>query len=129
MENTGRMTPTDEILHYCRRRGLPPPALEYQFVSFRDWKFDLAWPELLVAVEIQGGSFGGKPCPVCKRRPGGRHNSGPAMRDEFEKLAHAAIRGWSVIPLMPEQVKEATGLDWIRRALVLAIYRQQGMKV
>jgi hypothetical protein len=110
-------TPTELICDHCRRNGLPKPALEYRFVTFRDWRFDLAFIEQKLAVEIQGGNFGGKLCPACKRRPGGRHNSPEAMREEYEKLAHAAIRGWRVIVLMPEQVRPETGLSWIERAL------------
>lgn len=112
-----KLTPTDHIIAHCAARGLPAPVREWPLVAWRAWRFDLAWPSALLALEIQGGSFAGKPCPVCKRRPGGRHNSAAALRDEYEKLAHAAILGWRVLLLMPEQVKPETGLAWIEQAL------------
>ena len=34
--------------------GLPEPEREYQFDEARKWKFDFAWPEKRVAVEIDG---------------------------------------------------------------------------
>jgi hypothetical protein len=100
------MTPTERILRHCRRAGLPKPALEYQFVAFRDWRFDLAWPDLLIAVEVNGGSF-----------IQGRHTRGAGHEADNEKLAHAAIRGWRVIQCTPGQVERGQALHWIERIL------------
>jgi hypothetical protein len=109
------LTPAEKIAHHCRRRSLPRPTVEFQFVAFRAWKLDVAWPELLVGVDIQGGAF-----------KGGHHSRGPGMRDDFEKLAHAVMRNWRVLLMMPEQVKAETGLFWIERTLRLAMSQQAG---
>ena len=43
--------------------GIPPPVLEMRFHPIRRWRFDMAWVEKSVAVEVDGGMWGG-----------GRHN-------------------------------------------------------
>lgn len=60
------------------------------------WKFDLADAQYLVAIEIDGGGYAGKPCPLCGQRPGGRHSRGD--RDsERAKLNEAQAMGWRVL--------------------------------
>ena len=43
--------------------GLPKPVLEWKFHPKRKWQADLAWPELQIAVEIEGGVSG--PLLIC----------------------------------------------------------------
>lgn len=60
------------------------PEIEYCFYPGRKWKFDFAWPDLLVAVEADGITSKGK---------GGRHNSDA----DREKINCAACEGWRVL--------------------------------
>lgn len=65
-------------------KGVPAPVKEHQFHPKRKWRFDFAWPERMVAVEIDGGQW---------KKGGGRHN-----RDsDREKLNAAAALGWRVL--------------------------------
>jgi hypothetical protein len=43
--------------------GLPKPARELPFHPRSRWRFDLAWPDQRVAVEVDGGTWvtGGSP--------------------------------------------------------------------
>ena len=77
----------------CVDQGWPAPTAEHRFNLDRRWRFDLAWPNHWVAVEIQGGLFAS-----------GRHTQGAALRREFEKLNDAQVRGWIVLLILPEQI-------------------------
>ncbi len=65
---------------------LPKPVRQYKFHSKRKWRFDFAWPEFKIAVEIQGGSF-----------TFGGHNRGFSQSRDFEKHNAATILGWKVL--------------------------------
>lgn len=73
-------------------RGLPFPVAEYRFGSPRRWRFDWAWPEALIAVEVDGGRWA---------PGGGKH----ASDEDREKLNSAAARGWRVFRVAPSQLK------------------------
>lgn len=60
------------------------------------WRFDLAELRRKVVIEIDGGGWGGSPCPVCGERPGGRHSRGDRERERL-KLNSAAALGWVVL--------------------------------
>jgi hypothetical protein len=86
--------------------GLPAPEREHLFARPRLWRFDFAWPALLLAVEVEGG--------VWTR---GRHTRGQGFIDDMEKYNRAAVLGWSVLRVTPQQA--AGGqlvlvlLDWL----------------
>lgn len=107
MSTTITITPTDEILHHCRRRGYPAPTPEYQFAwPLRDWRFDLAWPDLMIAIEIDGAVF-----------VGGRHTRGVGYEADCEKLNEAMLRGWRVLRVTPGLVRSRSALGWIDRLM------------
>lgn len=99
------------------QHGLPAPVLEHKFHMERRWRFDLAWVTQKVALEIQGGLFAGKPCQVCGRRSGGRHNHPEAMRNEYEKLNAAATLGWRVLFILPEEALKISTMQLIGAAI------------
>lgn len=68
-----------------RALGLPEPAREYVFAKPRRWRFDFAWVDLLVAVELEGGIFSG-----------GRHTRGAGFEADLIKYNTALMNGWSV---------------------------------
>lgn len=84
---------------------------EWRFHKSRRWRFDVALPDVKLAIEINGGAF---------LKDGGRHTRGPGYRADCEKLAHAAILGWRVIPCLPEQVKSGLVLRYVEQALTAA---------
>lgn len=89
--------------------GLPDPAPEHRFgaaivggpgkglrarlalAGLRDWRFDWAWINERVAVEVDGGAW----MPF-----GGRH----AHDDDRRKLNAAAERGWLVLRYSPQMI-------------------------
>ena len=96
----------DLLATQCSHVGLPLPMREWEFHPFRKWRFDCAWVQHWLALEIDGGAF-----------VGGRHTTGKGFRDDCEKLNEAACLGWRVIRVLPEQVKSGQALGWIERIL------------
>lgn len=84
--------------------GLPEPEFEHRFHGKRKWRFDLAWPMMLVAVEVHGG--------VWTR---GRHTTGAGFTKDREKMNEACCLGWRVIEVTTGQVKSGEALDWLQR--------------
>lgn len=66
--------------------GAPQPVREYRFHPVRRWRFDFAWPDHQVAVELQGGTWSK-----------GRHVRGHGYENDCEKLAEAQLNGWVVL--------------------------------
>ena len=64
---------------------LSTPVTEYRFHLKRKWRFDFAWPDQKLAVEIEGGTF--------KKS---RHTSGPGFHNDCEKYNAAVLEGWKV---------------------------------
>lgn len=89
---------------YLVARGLPKPETEHRFHPNRQWRFDFAWPAAKIALEVEGATFAGKPCPHCGQRKGGRHNSGTGFRADIEKYNAAAALGWRVLRCEPKQL-------------------------
>jgi len=64
---------------------LPPWQREYQFEKARKWRFDFAWPQHMVAIECEGGTWSG-----------GAHTRGKHFASDCAKYNHAAMLGWAV---------------------------------
>jgi len=78
---------------------------QYQFAPGRRWRFDMAWPARMVAVEVDGGEWVAH---------GGRH----ARASDYDKLNTAAILGWRVVRLRPSHLRNATATVSTIRALL-----------
>jgi len=81
----------------CVMAGLPPPVAEHRFHPVRKWRFDFAWPDRKVALEVEGGVF-----------VQGRHSRGAGIRADIEKYNTATLLGWRVLRYLPEQLQAAT---------------------
>jgi len=75
-------------------QGFPEPVCEYRFTPPRKFKFDLAWPELKIAVELEGGVYSG-----------GRHTRGKGFEGDCEKYNLAAEQGWLVLRYTTNMLK------------------------
>lgn len=93
------------LLAQCRSvESLPIPVTELKFHAVRRWRFDVAFVDAQLAVEVDGGGF-----------IQGRHSRGAGMEKDAEKYAEAAILGWTIIRTTPKLVKNGQTLDWIVR--------------
>jgi very-short-patch-repair endonuclease len=98
----------DGLLWQLRATGLPDPVTEYAFAKAqgRRWRFDLAWPDLKVAVEVDGGGF-----------VQGRHSRGMGIERDSEKFSTAAAHGWRVFRVTPRMVRDGAALALIEEGL------------
>ena len=94
------------IIAAVAQRGYGVAEPEHRFHAARRWRFDLAWPALLVAFEREGATW-----------QGGRHTSGKGYRDDCEKYNEAAIAGWLVIRATVDQIQSGAALVWLLDAL------------
>ncbi len=76
------------------------PVREYRFHPERRWRFDFAWPDIKLAVEIDGR---------------GRHQTVVGVRNDCEKLNEALRLGWRVLRFPACDKKLAA--DWVRTIL------------
>jgi hypothetical protein len=86
--------------------GIEAAAKEFRFHPDRKWRFDLAWPSLLIAVEVHGGIH-----------TGGRHTRGGGFEKDREKMNEAQILGWIVLEVTGEQIRSGQALAWVEKAL------------
>lgn len=94
--------------HQLRAVGLPDPVREHRFHGTRKWRFDYAWPEQLLAVEIEGGVWAKTP---------GRHTRGSGFCNDCEKYNHAALLGWRVLRGEAKMVESGDLLKFVELAL------------
>lgn len=89
--------------------GLPPPETEYPFARSikRRWRFDYAWPDLMLALEIEGGIW---------RRGGGAHSRPANILRDIEKYNAATLLGWRLIRATPEMARDGRLLDLLQQA-------------
>lgn len=79
---------------------------EFRFHPARRWRFDFAWPDLMLAVEIDGGVYSG-----------GRHTRGKGFEADCEKLNASAVRGWTVLRYTAGMLRRPDALADLRAVL------------
>lgn len=79
---------------------------EYKFHPERRWRLDFAWPDQKLAVEIEGGTWGG-----------GRHTTGAGFEKDCEKYAEALCLGWRVLRVTGTQVRKGQAVGWLTRCI------------
>ena len=93
-----------EIVYRVSEAFMTPVHTEYRFgamaaggagkglrarleaLGLRDWRFDVAIPEYMIAVELDGGTW-----------IQGRHSRGAGVISDMDKINAATVRGWRVL--------------------------------
>lgn len=97
----------EEAFAWQVRAGkLPQPVREYRFHPTRKFRFDFAWPDRLIAIEIEGGVWSG-----------GRHTSGKGFTADCIKYAEAAVLGYRVLRVTGDMVKNGQALRYAELVL------------
>jgi len=97
----------DLLLFQVRAAGLPEPEREHRFsTTGRRWRFDLSWPDYLVAAECEGATW-----------VQGRHTSGAGFAADTIKYDEAAILGWCVLRFTRNQIESGLAIQTVERAL------------
>ena len=77
---------------WWKAAGLPAPVAEHRFHPTRRWRFDWAFLDRLVALEVEGGVW-----------QQGRHTRGSGFVKDIEKYNAAAALGWRIIRALPRK--------------------------
>jgi hypothetical protein len=94
------------LLNRLERAGLPLGEAQHRFDPRRRFRFDRAWPEHKVAVEVQGGVW-----------TNGRHARGSGITSDAIKFSIAAALGWRVLVMTKPMIEEGLAVDLIAQAL------------
>lgn len=76
---------------------------EFCAIPGRKFRWDFAWPDNKLLVEVQGGSWNG-----------GKHGRGSGIAKDTEKLNLATISGWRVMQFTPDQIRQGKALRWVQ---------------
>lgn len=95
------------FLSHLRAARCPEPLREYPFHPERKWRFDFAWPDRRLAVEIEGLSG----------HVAGRHQRIEGYEQDCIKYAEAALLNWLVIRFTGSMVHSGLALTYAERFL------------
>lgn len=93
-------------------RGLPRPEREWKFDTKRRWRFDYAWPQQMIALEVEGGVW-----------TGGRHTRGAGFLKDIEKYNGAAVLGWRLLRVTPDKLVSFGTFEMLREIFGLREHR------
>lgn len=102
------------LLHQLRALGLTDGLVQqHKFSDTRNWRFDFAWPDLKLAMEVDGGTW-----------VGGAHSRGSGIERDCEKLAAAVTFGWRVMRCTTGQVSRGVAALWLASAINISLPKQ-----
>jgi very-short-patch-repair endonuclease len=86
--------------------GITQPTPEFKFHPTRKWRIDYAWPDIKLAVEIEGAIW-----------KNGRHTRGSGFSKDIEKYNMLTELGWQLLRYEPSkidylQIKRIVGLKY-----------------
>jgi len=88
-----------DLVRTCALVGVPKPVLNHRWMPLPvGWTFAVAWPEILIAIDVQDGS-------------------GRGWVVELARLNAAAVAGWCVLRVTPAQLADGLGLRLARDAM------------
>ena len=88
--------------------GNPKKGIRAALASagLKDWRFDFAYKEFKIAVEVEGGIY-----------TNGRHVRGKGFENDCEKYNNALVLGWRVLRFTSAHVKSGEGLILLDRLI------------
>lgn len=100
------MNATALLVLHLQAKHLPAPEFEYRFHPKRRFRFDLAWPQYRVAVEIDGATWSR-----------GRHVRGSGHEADCVKRNLAGEQGWLVLTYPNRLVENGEAIRQLERIL------------
>ncbi|HTJ77686.1 MAG TPA: hypothetical protein VL357_01700 [Rariglobus sp.] len=104
-QNFPLKTSPENFLKFCATMGLPAPVAEHQFEPARRWRFDWAWLDSKIALEIEGGVW-----------TGGRHTSSAGFAKDMSKYNRASVLGWRVLRVQPKELLTLATVQMVKEA-------------
>lgn len=98
----------NKMLMQIDNANIHAPEREYRFHDMRKWRFDFAWPEIMLAVEVEGGVWNQ-----------GRHTRPMGFEGDCEKYNEAAIMGWTVIRVTGKMISSGMAIKHVDKAFRL----------
>jgi len=86
---------------------LDVPKAEYRFLKKRRFRFDFAWPDRMIAMEVEGGVWSG-----------GRHTRGKVYSRDLENYNLVILRGWKVYRFTTQDVTSGTSISFMKNILI-----------
>ncbi len=104
-----RVSKAEELLMiHIKAHKLRVPEREYRFHPDRRWRFDFAWVDIKLAVEVDGVLWDKQ----------GRHQRPKGMANDNDKNNEAVLLGWRVLYFTPAQIKNLQAVDTLEKFLV-----------
>lgn len=95
-----------QFLLNCKAYEIEMPTREHKFHDKRKFRFDFAWIDKKLAVEIEGGVW-----------IGGRHTRGVGYVSDMLKYNLGACDGWHILRFTPQQIKKEETYLMIKKCL------------
>lgn len=89
----------DRLARRMAAHGIPRPEREYKFLKDRLFRFDFAWPDKKIAVEVEGGVWNH-----------GRHTRGEGFERDCEKYNLAVVNGWWVLRFTSGMIDDGSAI-------------------
>jgi very-short-patch-repair endonuclease len=96
----------NELEFHLKAFGIKGWVREYRFLIERKWRFDFAFPEIKLAVEVDGGQW-----------IKGGHNTGTGKQRDCDKDEAALLDGWIVYRVTPSMVKSGRAVQTIDKLI------------
>ena len=95
-----------EMDYQLRAAGYGGFVREHRFHPQRRWRFDFAWLDRMIALEVDGGIW-----------IQGRHNRPSSMEANMEKHNEASILGWKTLNVSGAMVGDGRALAFVERIM------------
>ena len=101
---------TQVVLAYFKQERLPYCVPEFTFCEGRKFRWDFAFPDFRLAIEVQGGLFSG-----------GRHVRGAALLQEQEKRNIGAELGWRILYVTPQELCMMDTVNMVKKCVAFRL--------
>lgn len=98
----------DQFYRMVMKHGLPEPTREY---GFHRWRFDFAWEWHRVAVEVDGGTYGGPNLAY--------HTAGKRYQKDCRKNNQAQLEGWAILRADREMTGSPEFIEIVKKMLLV----------
>ena len=100
------------VTAFFKAHGIPAPVFEHRLYKpgmRQPSRFDLAWLDKKVYLEVQGGIW----------KPKQGHNTGKGIRQDWLKYNYATTQGWRPLFCEPDELFTQPVVDYIKTALMV----------
>lgn len=93
----------DTLAAHIKLLGLPEPIREYVAIPGRRFRWDFAWPNFRLLLEVQGGTWGK-----------GAHSGGVGASRDCEKGNLATCAGWRTLAVTTDQIRKGQAVRFLQ---------------